>query len=159
MIGSFIKTIHLLIHHSSPRGFWQNIQSPRWHSPPVAQIWCPVTLLFPKTKITFEREEISDHWWDSGQYNRSADGNWENCVSTLKGTEKSLSCVQCRLYFVSSSINVSIFYTTWLDTVWTDLVYQCNSIEATPPNPPPQPNHVYGLNGFENLSRQWTEAK
>ena len=21
---------------------------------------------FPKTKITFEREEISDHWWDSG---------------------------------------------------------------------------------------------
>ena len=37
-------------------------------------------LTFPKTKITFEREEISDHWWDSGKYNRAADGNWENCV-------------------------------------------------------------------------------
>ena len=37
-------------------------------------------LAFPKTKITFEREEISDHWWDSGKYNGSADGYWENCV-------------------------------------------------------------------------------
>ena len=37
-------------------------------------------LAFPKTKITFEREGISDHWWDSGKYNRAADGNWENCV-------------------------------------------------------------------------------
>ena len=31
-------------------------------------------------KITFEREEISDHQWDSGKYNRVADGYWENCV-------------------------------------------------------------------------------
>ena len=37
-------------------------------------------LAFPKTKITFEREEISDCWWDSGKYDRAADGNWENCV-------------------------------------------------------------------------------
>ena len=37
-------------------------------------------LAFPKTKITFEREEISDHWWDSGKYDRAADGDWENCV-------------------------------------------------------------------------------
>ena len=37
-------------------------------------------LAFPKTKITFEREEISDHWWDSGKYNGTADDNWENCV-------------------------------------------------------------------------------
>ena len=27
-------------------------------------------LAFPKTKITFEREAISDHQWDSGKYNR-----------------------------------------------------------------------------------------
>ena len=40
----------------------------------------PWFLAFPKTKITFEREEISHHWWDSGKYNREADGNWENCV-------------------------------------------------------------------------------
>ena len=37
-------------------------------------------LAFPKTKITFEREEISDHLWDSGKYNLAADGDWENCV-------------------------------------------------------------------------------
>ena len=32
---------------------------------------------FPKTKITFEREEISDCQWDLGKYNRAADGDWE----------------------------------------------------------------------------------
>ena len=37
-------------------------------------------LAFPKTKITFEKEEISDHWWDSSKYNRVVDGDWENCV-------------------------------------------------------------------------------
>ena len=37
-------------------------------------------LAFPKTKITFEREEISDCWWDSGKYDRVVDGNWEDCV-------------------------------------------------------------------------------
>ena len=32
--------------------------------------------LFPKTKMTLEREEISDHRWDSGKYNGAADGDW-----------------------------------------------------------------------------------
>ena len=36
-------------------------------------------LAFPKTKITFEKEEISDHWWDTGKYDRAADGDWGNC--------------------------------------------------------------------------------
>ena len=40
---------------------------------------------------------------------------------TLEGTEASLSFVQCFLYLVSSSINVSVFHITWLDTFWTDL--------------------------------------
>ena len=82
-------------------------------------------LAFPKTKITFEIEEISDHQWDSGKYYGAADGDWQNCVrtqgTTLKGTEVSLSYAQCFLYLVSSSINVSIFHITWLDTFWTDL--------------------------------------
>ena len=39
-------------------------------------------LAFPKTKITFEKEEISDHWWDSEKYDVTADGNWENCVKS-----------------------------------------------------------------------------
>ena len=37
-------------------------------------------LAFPRTKITFERGEISDCWWDSGKNDGAADGNWENCV-------------------------------------------------------------------------------
>ena len=45
-------------------------------------------------------------------------------VITLMGTEVSLSYAQCFLYLVSSSINVSIFHSTWLDTHWTDL-YMC----------------------------------
>ena len=90
--------------------------------------FCALQLLaFLKTKITFEREEISDHWWDSRKYNGAADGDWKNCVrsqgATLKGTEASLSSVQCFLYLLSSLINVSIFHITWLDTFWTDLVY------------------------------------
>ena len=36
-------------------------------------------LASPQTKITFEREEISDQW-DLGKYDGAADGDWENCV-------------------------------------------------------------------------------
>ena len=61
------------------------------------------------------------------KYDRAADGDWENCVwsqgATLKGTEASLSYVQCFLYIVLSSVNVSIFHITWLDAFWTDLIY------------------------------------
>ena len=35
-------------------------------------------LAFPKTKITFEREEILDHQWDLWKYDRTADGDWVN---------------------------------------------------------------------------------
>ena len=89
--------------------------------PKFGALWL---LTFLKTKITFKREEISDHWWDSRKHSGAADGDWENCVRSqgayLKGTEMSLSCVQCLLYLVSSSINVSIFHMTWLDTFWAD---------------------------------------
>ena len=37
-------------------------------------------LAFPKTKITFERDGISDYWWDSRKYEGAANGDWENCV-------------------------------------------------------------------------------
>ena len=47
---------------------------------------------------------------------------WGPKVPTLKGAEASLSCVQCFLYLVSSSINACIFYITWPDVFWTDLV-------------------------------------
>ena len=45
-------------------------------------------------------------------------------MPTVKGTEGSLSYVQCFMYFVSYSINVFIFHITWLDIFWTDLVFQ-----------------------------------
>ena len=82
-------------------------------------------LAFPKTKITFEREEISDHHWDSGKSNRAADSHWENCVRSqgayFEGDWGII--VLCTMFLVSSSINVSILHITWLGTFWTDLVY------------------------------------
>ena len=45
--------------------------------PRIGTLWL---LTFPKTKISFEREGILDCQWDSGKYNRAADGDWENCV-------------------------------------------------------------------------------
>ena len=84
-------------------------------------------LAFPKTKITFEREEISDPWWDSGEYDGAADGDWENCVRSqgvyFEGDWGII--VLCTMFLVSYIflINVSIFHIAWLDTFWTDLVY------------------------------------
>ena len=81
-------------------------------------------LAFSKTKITFEREEISDHWRNLGKYNGAADGDWENRVRSqgayFEEDWASLSCIQCFLYLVYL-INVSIFHTTWPDTFWTVL--------------------------------------
>ena len=45
--------------------------------PRVGALWL---LALSKTKITFEREEVSDCQWESGKYNGTSDGNWENCV-------------------------------------------------------------------------------
>ena len=45
---------------------------------------------------------------------------WGPKVPTLKGATASLSCVQCFLYLVSSSINV-FFHVTGLDTFWKAL--------------------------------------
>ena len=45
-------------------------------------------------------------------------------VPTSKGTEASLSCVQCFLYVVSSSVTVSIFHIIRLDTFWTGLIFK-----------------------------------
>ena len=73
---------------------------------------------FPKTKITFEREEISNHWRDSGKHNRAADGNWESCVKSqgdyFEGDWGII--ILCTMFLVSSSVNVSIFHSMWLDT-------------------------------------------
>ena len=69
--------------------------------------------LLPKL-ITFQREEISDHRWDSGKYNGAAYGDWKNCMGSqgayFEGGWSVI--VLCTMFLVSSSINVSIFHNT-----------------------------------------------
>ena len=45
--------------------------------PTFGTLWL---LAFPKTKIIFEREEISDHGWDPGKYDEATDGDWKNFI-------------------------------------------------------------------------------
>ena len=45
--------------------------------PRLGALWL---LAFPKTKTTFEREEISDHQWNSIKCDGAVDGKWENWV-------------------------------------------------------------------------------
>ena len=56
-----------------------------------------------------------DSWWWLGELCEVP-----RCL--LKGTEASLSCVQCFLCLVSSSVKASIFHIAWLDIFWTDLI-------------------------------------
>ena len=121
MIGSFITTMCLLMHNVSYRFFWWQIKLLRWLRPLQPRFGALWLLAFPKTKITFEWEEILDHQWDSGQYDEATDGDWENCVrSQLAYFEGDWGViVLCTMFLVSSSRNVSIFHSTWLDTFWT----------------------------------------
>ena len=80
VIGRFITTTHPLMHHISCRVKHQITQVTQ---PPYSPDRVPCDFwLFPKSKIIFKREEISDHWWDSGKYDGTADGNWENCLKS-----------------------------------------------------------------------------
>ena len=71
-------------------------------------------LAFAKTRITFEREEISNHWWDSGKYDGAAVGEWEKCVRSqgayFEGDWGII--VLCTMFLVSSSINIYFSYYT-----------------------------------------------
>ena len=82
--------------------------------------------LFPKLKSSLKgkRFQTTDEIQENmmGQLMVIRRIVWGPKVPILKGTEASLSKVQCFLYHVSSSINVSIFHVTWLDTFWTDPV-------------------------------------
>ena len=82
-------------------------------------------LALPKIKITFEREQILDHQWDSGKYNRATDGDWENYVRSQSAYFEGDwgIIVLCTMFFVSSLINISILHITWMDTFWTHLIF------------------------------------
>ena len=84
-------------------------------------------LAFPKNIIIFEREEISDHWWDSGKYNEAANGDWENCVRSqgayFEGDRGVIFL--CTMFLVSCIFfNKCLYFScymknsTWLDTFW-----------------------------------------
>ena len=100
--------------------FLQNIKLPKLFRSLQASFGTLKLLAFCKTKIIFDREEISDRQWDSGKYDVAGDGDWENCVRSqgayFEGDWGII--VLCTIYLVSSSINVSIFHSTWLDTSW-----------------------------------------
>ena len=102
-------------------------------------------LTFPKTKIIFKREEISDHQWDSGKYKGAAMATgrtvWGPKVPTLKGTEASLSYVQCFLYLIFSSIKVSTFHSTcWI--LFGQTSYYMHIIKGYPNIPHRQVSHA-----------------
>ena len=125
VMSTFITVVLPFTHHVSC-SFLAKHQSPRRLSPLQPRFGALWLRGFPKTKITFGREEISDCWWDSRKYDGAYDGDSENCVRSqgayVEGDWDVVVLLQCFLYLVSSSINVSSFHITWLDTFWTDLV-------------------------------------
>ena len=85
-------------------------------------------LAFPKSKSPLKGKrsqtvsEIQENI--TGQLMEIGRTVWSPKVLTLKGTEASLSYVQCLLFLVFSSVNVSTFHITWLDTFWTDHIHK-----------------------------------
>ena len=80
VIGSFIITMCPFVQNILCRVFCKTSNHPADSAPLQPRFGALWLLAFPKTIITFEREEISDCQWDSGKYDGAADGDWENCV-------------------------------------------------------------------------------
>ena len=127
VIGSFLTAIHPLMHHVWCRVFWWNIKSPRWLSPATAQIWCPVSSGFSQNENHLQKGRdfrplmrSRKIWWGSWWQLREL---CEVPSAYFEGDWGVFSYVQCFVYLVSSSIDVSIFHSAWLDTFWTDLGY------------------------------------
>ena len=79
---------------------------------------------FPKTKITFEREEISDLQWNSGKYIRLGRLWWlgELCEIPRCLLWRKLRCHWPVYNGPCVFFNKGFFHITWLDIFWTDLV-------------------------------------
>ena len=121
LVIGVIGTMCPLTHHILCSFFCETSYHPGDSAPLQPQFGALGLLAFPNTKITFEREEISDSWWNSGEYNGAADDNWENCEVPRCLLWRRLRH-HCPMYLVFSSLNVSNFYITCLDTFWTDLI-------------------------------------
>ena len=75
VIGNFITTTHPLMHHVFAECFGETSNHPGDSASQQPRFGALRLLPFPKTKITFEREEISDCQWDSGKYNGRVHGD------------------------------------------------------------------------------------
>ena len=88
--------------------------------------------LFPKLKSPLKGErfqtvnEIQEN--TTGQLMAIERTVWGTEAATLKGTEVSLSYVQCFLYLVSSSVNVSNFHISWLAGYFLDISHICDFV-------------------------------
>ena len=134
-----------LHHDNSPayasclmQSFFVKHQITRVTQPPYRPDLVPCDFwLFQKLRLPMKRKrvqsvnEIQEN--TTGHLTVIGRSVWGLKVLPQKGTEVSLSDVQCFLYLVSSSIKVSIFPITRLDTFWTDLtcrVQYCLQFQA-----------------------------
>ena len=125
--GSFTRTTHLLTHHIFVKSFLVKHPITQVTQPPYSPDLAPCDFwLFPKLKSPLKGErfqtihDIQEN--TTGQLMLIGRIVWSPKVPALKGTEVSLSFVQCFSYLISS-INVSIFHGKWLDVFWTDHTY------------------------------------
>ena len=74
-------------------------------------------LAFLKTKISFEREEISDYQRDSGKYDGAANSDWENCVRSQGAyfEEDWGIIVRCTMFLVSCTFfNKCLYFSYYM---------------------------------------------
>ena len=99
-------------------------------------------LAFPKTKITFEREEISDRQWDSGKYDRAADGDSnKGCCRVFWTVEEALGelgevsrcllwrglrrhCPMSSVSCILLSYSINVYFSDYM-TGYINLMYIC----------------------------------
>ena len=128
VIGSFIATMHPLMHHVSCRVFQAKHQITQvtlpHYSPDLAScdFWLFLKLKSPLKGKRFQTiTEVQEN--TTGQLMVIGRTMWGPEVPTLKGTKASLSYVQWFLYHVSFSINASIFILhSWIHSGKTSYV-------------------------------------
>ena len=128
VIGSFIMTCTCSCIMSHAEFFGETSNHPGDSAPLQPRFGTLWLLAFPKTKNTFEREQISDHQWDPGKYDGATDSNWENCVRSQGAYfEGDWGIIfLCTMFLVSCIFfNKCLYFSCYmLDTFWTDLMVQ-----------------------------------
>ena len=114
-------------------------------------------LAFPKTEITFEREEIADHQWDSGKYDGTADSVWENYVrsqgASFEGDRGVI--VLCKMFLISCIFfNKSLFFLSYGGIPSGQTSYTSDSVKQDKNNQ--KPNKI---SGEKNFHRNMTQSE